>query len=51
MTPQEFYGAAYAQLCAAEQQLTELIGRCPIARDSGAGEGAVLYCSSRIKTP
>ena len=51
MTPQAFYGAAYPQLCAAEQQLVALIGRCPVARDSGDGEKAVLYCKSRIKTP
>lgn len=51
MTPQAFYGAAYPQLCAAEQQLVALIGRCPVARDSGEGEAAVLYCKSRIKTP
>ena len=42
MTPQAFYGDAYPQLCAAEQQLVDLIGRCPVARDSGEGEGAVL---------
>ena len=51
MTPQAFYGDAYPQLCAAEQQLVDLIGRCPVARDSGEGEGAVLYCKSRIKAP
>lgn len=49
MTPQAFYGDAYPQLCAAERQLVDLIGRCPVARDSGEGEGAVLYCKSRIK--
>ena len=51
MIPQAFYGAAYPRLCAAERQLVELIGRCPIARDSGEGEAAVLYCKSRIKAP
>lgn len=51
MTPQAFYGAAYPQLCATEQQLAALIGCCPVARDSGDGEKAVLYCKSRIKAP
>ena len=51
MTPQAFYGAAYPKLCAAEQQLVELIGRCPVARDSEGREAAVLYCKSRIKSP
>ena len=51
MIPQAFYGAAYPRLCAAERQLVELVGRCPIARDSGEGEAAVLYCKSRIKAP
>lgn len=43
MTPQAFYGDAYPQLCAAEQQLVDLIGRCPVARDSGEGEP---YCTA-----
>lgn len=51
MIPQAFYGAAYPRLCAAERQLVELVGRCPITRDSAAGEAAVLYCKSRIKAP
>lgn len=49
MTYDDFYGSDYASLKWAEQYLLDLIAQYPDADPDGVK--AVIYCSSRIKSP
>ena len=51
MTPEEFYGSAYADMLKAEAMLVKLISEYSATKRKKEGVKPIVYSCSRIKSP